>query len=83
LLKSLEDVHGEGPYEFDAVKLPHNGSANNVSIALVEALESPHFFLALTASASSIQPGRQLCGMAETPIWSSTTKPSCNYSVNP
>lgn len=43
LLKSLSDIYGNGPFAFDAVKLPHHGSANNVSIALVEALACPHF----------------------------------------
>mgnify|MGYP003583054406 CR=1 FL=1 len=43
LLQSLTDLHGARPFAFDAVKLPHHGSANNVSIEFVEALSSPHY----------------------------------------
>jgi hypothetical protein len=43
LLRSLSNLHGTGPFHFDAVKLPHHGSANNVSIDLIEALVSPYF----------------------------------------
>lgn len=43
LLKSLTVLHGKGPYEFDAVKLPHHGSENNVSVELIEALACPRY----------------------------------------
>lgn len=43
LLKSLNALHGKSPYQFDAVKLPHHGSENNVSVELIEALACPRY----------------------------------------
>lgn len=43
LLRTLTALHGAGPFEFDLVKLPHHGSANNVSIEFVEALACPRY----------------------------------------
>lgn len=43
LLRSLTALHGESPFKFDVVKLPHHGSANNVSIEFVEAMVCPQY----------------------------------------
>lgn len=43
LLRSLRAHCGEGPFQFDVVKLPHHGSANNVSIEFVEATACPQY----------------------------------------
>lgn len=42
LLQSLRFM-GDGPYEFDLVKLPHHGSENNVSTDLIQALRCPRY----------------------------------------
>jgi hypothetical protein len=57
LLKSLTALHGENPFKFDAVKLPHHGSANNVSIEFVKALASPHYIFS-TSGARFKHPSR-------------------------
>lgn len=38
LLRSLAATGGERPYAFDLVKIPHHGSANNISPKLIETL---------------------------------------------
>lgn len=43
LLRSLTALHGEGPFAFDIVKLPHHGSANNVSIKFIKSLACPQY----------------------------------------
>lgn len=43
LLRSLKALEGETPFAFDVVKLPHHGSANNVSIELVESIASAQY----------------------------------------
>lgn len=43
LLRSLTALHGDGPFEFDVVKLPHHGSANNVSTDFVESMACPRY----------------------------------------
>lgn len=43
LLRSLTALHGKSPYAFDVVKLPHHGSANNVSIDFVKAMACPQY----------------------------------------
>jgi len=43
LLRSLEALEGKRPFAFDAVKLPHHGSENNVSIELIDAIACPQY----------------------------------------
>lgn len=38
ILKSLEQIMGNPPFEFDLIKVPHHGSENSVSKEFVEAL---------------------------------------------
>lgn len=57
LLKSLTALHGESPFKFDVVKLPHHGSANNVSIEFVKALACPHYVFS-TSGARFKHPSR-------------------------
>lgn len=57
LLRSLTALHGEGPFEFDIVKLPHHGSANNVSIEFVESLACPLYVFS-TSGARFKHPSR-------------------------
>lgn len=43
LLKSLRALRPGQRFSFDAVKLPHHGSQNNVSLDLVSAIDCPRF----------------------------------------
>lgn len=43
LLRSMQGLEGQGPFAFDAVKLPHHGSASNVSIEFIEAMACPRY----------------------------------------
>lgn len=57
LLKTLSYL-GDAPHAFDAVKLPHHGSENNVSTQLIEALASPLYIFS-TDGAKFKHPSRQ------------------------
>lgn len=44
IVKKIKDIYGEGKQEIEAIKVSHHGSKHSTSLALMECVDSDHYF---------------------------------------